>query len=189
MKSVGESMAIGRTFKEAFQKALRALENGTIRLGKVGSGSIDDRLVDETIATLRGALRQPTPERIFQVKRGFPHGHVGAGAVRAHGDRSMVPRTDAGARRGGEGIHAPLPTVDATAMRRMKRMGFSDRQLGDLRGQKENDVRAQRWALGVRPVVQDGRHLRRRISVGDAVSVQQLRRGERSAAKRKASRS
>src|SRR6476620_2763420 len=70
MKSVGEAMSIGRTFKEAFQKALRALETG--RPGwTIGQRVADDRLDDETIETLRGALRQPTPERIYQVKRGF----------------------------------------------------------------------------------------------------------------------
>src|SRR3954454_5278770 len=73
MKSVGESMAIGRTFKEAFQKGLRALEIG--RAGWVtASRPIDDRLPDDTVEALRGALRQPTPERIFQVKRALDRG-------------------------------------------------------------------------------------------------------------------
>src|SRR5688500_15633659 len=68
MKSVGESMAIGRTFKEAFQKGLRALEIG--RSGwEVGARPQDDRLKDDSPEALRGALRQPTPERVFQVKR------------------------------------------------------------------------------------------------------------------------
>src|SRR5881392_1105373 len=68
MKSVGESMAIGRTFKEAFQKGVRALEIG--RKGwSIGARPIDDRLPDESLEALRGALRQPTPERMFQVKR------------------------------------------------------------------------------------------------------------------------
>src|SRR5215212_1033068 len=62
MKSVGESMAIGRTFKEAFQKALRALETG--RPGWARADRLaDDRLPDATPDALRGALRQPTPER------------------------------------------------------------------------------------------------------------------------------
>src|SRR5438093_4134022 len=70
MKSVGESMAIGRTFKEAFQKALRALESG--RSGWVaGDRLADDRLKDDSLETLRAALNAPTPERIFQVKRAF----------------------------------------------------------------------------------------------------------------------
>src|SRR6478609_495530 len=73
MKSVGEAMSIGRTFKEAFQKALRALETG--RPGwAVSNRLIDDRLNDDSIETLRGALRQPTPERIFQVKCALERG-------------------------------------------------------------------------------------------------------------------
>src|SRR5437773_2793458 len=66
MKSVGEAMAIGRTFKEAFQKGLRALETG--RAGWTTAARIqEDRLPDDSLTALRGALRQPTPERIFQV--------------------------------------------------------------------------------------------------------------------------
>src|SRR3954467_963763 len=73
MKSVGEAMAIGRTFKEAFQKGLRALETG--RPGWATAARFaDDRLTDEADETLRGALRMPTPERIFQVKRGMERG-------------------------------------------------------------------------------------------------------------------
>src|SRR6184192_805769 len=73
MQSVGESMAIGRTFKEAFQKALRALEIG--RPGwSVGQTLADDRLEDESVESLRRALRQATPERIFQVKRALLEG-------------------------------------------------------------------------------------------------------------------
>src|SRR5438093_9726734 len=73
MKSVGESMAIARTFKEAFQKALRALESG--RSGWVaGDRLADDRLKDDSLETLRAALNAPTPERIFQVKRAFAAG-------------------------------------------------------------------------------------------------------------------
>src|SRR5476651_2326172 len=73
MKSVGETMAIGRTFKEAFQKALRALETG--RPGWTTATTLaDDRLEDDSVETLRGALRQPTPERIFQVKRALSAG-------------------------------------------------------------------------------------------------------------------
>src|SRR3982750_1517000 len=61
MKSVGEAMAIGRTFKEAFQKGLRALETG--RYGwNVAARAADDGLADDSIEALRSALRQPTPE-------------------------------------------------------------------------------------------------------------------------------
>src|SRR6266404_1986394 len=68
MKSVGEAMAIGRTFKEAFQKGLRALEIG--RPGWVlGAIPADDRLTSTTPEDLRVALRTATPERVFQIKR------------------------------------------------------------------------------------------------------------------------
>src|SRR5438046_3680017 len=68
MKSVGEAMAIGRTFKEAFQKGLRALEIG--RPGWVAGACLaDDRLTSDSPEDLRVALRTPTPERIFQIKR------------------------------------------------------------------------------------------------------------------------
>jgi carbamoyl-phosphate synthase large subunit len=149
MKSVGESMSIGRTFKEAFQKSLRALEAG--RYGwEIGKRLVDDRLVDDTIETLRGALRQPTPERIYQVKRGFLMGMTvqelfDLTAIDQWFLAQMQELVEA------EKWYAALPEVDAIAMRRMKQYGFSDRQLGELRGEKETDVRAHRWALGVRP--------------------------------------
>src|ERR1700693_284039 len=73
MKSVGEAMAIGRTFKEAFQKGLRALEIG--RPGwVVGLTLADDRLTSDSPEDLRVALRTPTPERIFQIKRALRAG-------------------------------------------------------------------------------------------------------------------
>jgi carbamoyl-phosphate synthase large subunit len=149
MKSVGEAMSIGRTFKEAFQKALRALETG--RPGwSVGERLIDDRLADETIETLRGALRQPTPERIFQVKRGF---QLGMAVDELYELTNIDPwflsqmQELIEAERG----YASRGEVDATAMRRMKQRGFSDRQLATLRGEAEDEVRARRWRLGVRP--------------------------------------
>ena len=149
MKSVGEAMSIGRTFKEAFQKALRALETG--RPGwTVAPRLIDDRLADDTIETLRGALRQPTPERIYQVKRGFLLGmSVDELYELTAIDRWFLAQME-------ELIEAErwftgLTAVDAPALRRMKQLGFSDRQLADLRDGQEQDVRALRWSLGVRP--------------------------------------
>ncbi len=73
MKSVGEVMAIGRTFKEALQKGFRGLETG--RAGwTIGAGPIDDRLSDIDRATLLSAIRRPTPERLFQIKRALVAG-------------------------------------------------------------------------------------------------------------------
>src|SRR5687767_11014879 len=68
MKSVGEVMAIGRTFKEALQKGFRGLETG--RPGwTVGDTVADDRVGDTSIESILAAIRKPTPERLFQVKR------------------------------------------------------------------------------------------------------------------------
>jgi carbamoyl-phosphate synthase large subunit len=149
MKSVGEAMSIGRTFKEAFQKSLRALETG--RSGWViGARTIDDRLGDETIETLRGALRQPTPERIFQVKRGFL---LGMDVAELHELTGIDPWFLAQMEEliEAEREYAALAAVDAPALRRMKQLGFSDRQLAELRGEGELAVRALRWELKVRP--------------------------------------
>ncbi|HEY8172570.1 MAG TPA: carbamoyl-phosphate synthase large subunit, partial [Dehalococcoidia bacterium] len=149
MKSVGESMAIGRTFKEAFQKGLRALESG--RTGWViGSRLVDDRLPDETIESLRGALQQPTPERVFQLKRAMQAGLTNdelyaLTAIDPWFLQQMRELLDA------EGWYAELKELTATDVRRMKRMGFSDRQLGALRAESEDEARARRWKLGVRP--------------------------------------
>jgi carbamoyl-phosphate synthase large subunit len=149
MKSVGESMAIGRTFKEAFQKALRALEIG--RPGWTTASTLaDDRLQDDAIETLRGALRQPTPERIFQVKRAFDAGLDIEEICELTGIdpwflSQMVELIEA------ERAFAALPLVSKDVLWRMKRMGFSDRQLGDLRGESEAAARAERIELGIVP--------------------------------------
>ena len=149
MKSVGEAMAIGRTFKEAFQKGLRALETG--RAGWIAAARpVDDRLTDDTVEVLRGALRQPTPERIFQVKRALELGFSVADlydltAIDPWFLEQLRELVEA------EREYATQEVVDATVLRRMKRMGFSDRQLAALRGESERDVRERRWALEVRP--------------------------------------
>jgi carbamoyl-phosphate synthase large subunit len=150
MKSVGESMAIGRTFKEALQKGLRALETG--RSGwVVGATLADDRLTDDSLETLRGALRQPTPERIFQVKRAFLRGMtVDEVSELTRIDPWFLSQMYALVEE--ERAYAELPAVDERAIRRMKRRGFSDRQLGALRGESEQEARERRWAVGVRPV-------------------------------------
>ncbi len=149
MKSVGEAMAIGRTFKEAFQKGLRALETG--RPGwSSATRPQDDRLPDDTIDALKGALRQPTPERIFQVRRALERGLTvddvyELTAIDPWFLNQMLELLEA------EHAYAVLGDVGADDVRRMKRMGFSDRQLAVLRGENESEVRERRWASGVRP--------------------------------------
>src|SRR5438874_534194 len=142
MKSVGEAMAIGRTFKEAFQKGLRALETG--RWGwNVARRARDDGLVDDSPEALLGALRQPTPERIFQVKRALERGMsiqqlYELTAIDPWFLGQMQELIDA------ERRYAHAQTVSPSALREMKRMGFSDRQLAELRAESEDEVRRQR---------------------------------------------
>ena len=149
MKSVGEAMAIGRTFKEAFQKGLRALETG--RHGwNVAARARDDGLVDDSAEALQGALRQPTAERIFQVKRALERGMTidevyELTAIDPWFLGQMQELIDA------ERLYASARTVSAVMLRDMKRMGFSDRQLGELRDEPEDNVRQRRWSLGIRP--------------------------------------
>ena len=151
MKSVGEAMAIGRTFKEAFQKGLRALEIG--RPGWVTGASLaDDRLTSDSPEDLRVALRTPTPERVFQIKRALLAGVSVDDVAQASGIDpwflfQMEELLEA------ERWFATLPPGETSApnLRRMKRMGFSDWQLGTLRGIPEEAVREARWRLGVHP--------------------------------------
>ena len=150
MKSVGESMAIGRTFKEALQKGLRALESG--RVGWVVSDrSADDRVADDSLDALRAAMATPTPERIFQIKRALVAGMT---VAEIHAITMVDPwflnqmreMVDA------EREFAALSDIDAESLRAMKRMGFADVQLARLRGQSEQQVREHRWSMGIRPV-------------------------------------
>ena len=149
MKSVGEAMAIGRTFKEAFQKGLRALEIG--RPGWVAGQTLaDDRLTSDSPEDLRVALRTPTPERIFQIKRALLDGVSVDDVTRATGiDPWFLYQMEEliEAERWFAGLHEP----SALELRRMKRMGFSDRQLGELRGTTEAAIRELRWRLDVHP--------------------------------------
>ncbi|MEP6744831.1 MAG: carbamoyl-phosphate synthase large subunit, partial [Gemmatimonadota bacterium] len=158
MKSVGEVMAIGRTFKEAFQKGIRGLEID--RPGwTIGAIPSDDRLQDGERETVRAALRTPTPERVFQLKRALQHGLSVEDIAEVSGIdpwflaqmeelvQAEIVWRDArptAAKRSGD-------VADRALLRTMKRLGFSDRQLADLRGLKEEDMRAERLRLGLRP--------------------------------------
>jgi carbamoyl-phosphate synthase large subunit len=149
MKSVGESMAIGRTFKEAFQKGIRALEID--RPGWVaGARPEDDRLESDDLDVLKVALRTPTPERIFQVKRAMLKGV----SVREISELTTIDPWFL------QQLHELIEAeeefrlaADLTPglLRRMKRMGFSDRQLAAMRGLKEADIRGQRWKAAIHP--------------------------------------
>ncbi len=158
MKSVGESMAIGRTFKEAFQKGIRALEID--RPGWVtGVDLEDDRLESDDEATLRAALRQATPERLYQIKRALEKGFATLDVAQLTGIDpwfigQLAELVEAERRWSADRASdwsALGKTRQADRMRAMKRMGFSDKQLAGLAGVKEDDIRAERRALGVHP--------------------------------------
>ncbi len=154
MKSVGEAMAIGRTFKEALQKGFRGLEIG--RAGwMVGEGPIDDRLSDDARETLLAAIRRPTPERLFQVKRALV---AGITVEEIHDasriDRWFLHQLAELVELEEEWIRHPLgqdATADGAILRTLKRAGFSDVQLADLRDSTETEIRALRHRLGLRP--------------------------------------
>jgi len=149
MKSVGESMAIGRTFKEAFQKGLRSLEID--RSGWVeGSTPPDDGLETDDLEELRAALRRPTAERVFQIKRAMRLGVPAAEIAELTGiDRWFLSQLEDLVV--AEEEFSDTDDVDDALLRRMKRLGFSDRQLADLRKTTEDHIRQRRWELGVHP--------------------------------------
>ena len=149
MKSVGEAMAIGRTFQESLQKALRSLETGLTGLDEVaidGLGQGDDKNV------IRAVLGTPTPDRLLIVAQamrlGFSDEEVFASCridpwflAQIRG----IVETETQIRQRG------LPAT-AGAFRRLKAMGFSDARLAVLTKRAEAAVTAARRALGVRPV-------------------------------------
>src|SRR4030088_3544206 len=142
MKSVGEAMAIGRTFKEALQKALRSLE--IKRFGLCGDGA--DKHVD--LETLRLKLAIPNAERIFYLAQAFEQGSsidevydlTKIDKWFLQNIRQIVHESKNLARKNG-----------ATSMDRAKKFGFSDRQLAIARGPSEKAIRAERMAENVIP--------------------------------------
>jgi len=148
MKSVGEVMAIGRTFQESLQKALRGLETDKSGLDElVGLSDPEARQV------LRQEVRQPGAERIFFVADAFRFG-MSAGEI--HDISGIDPWFLAQIEElivwEGE-VRAKGPAgLTAERMRLLKRKGFSDQRLATLVGISQQDVRALRHEQGVRPV-------------------------------------
>ena len=143
MKSVGEVMAIGRTFQESLQKALRGLETGHNGLNETGVG----------IEQLRHEIAVPGPERIFFLADGIRAGMTDKELHELSAIdpwflnqvREIVETEDK--LRGN-----PLSAFTKSDMLFLKRKGFSDGRLAQLTGAKEAEVRAARLAMGIRPV-------------------------------------
>ncbi|MDR2391909.1 MAG: carbamoyl-phosphate synthase large subunit, partial [Planctomycetota bacterium] len=156
MKAVGETMALGRTFKEAFQKALRGLETG--HAGFVGDGADGefDRLDD---AGLAGRIATASADRLYAVRSALVRGWS---VERLYGLAGIDPwflremeeivayAKDLAALSGG------LETLrgDPARFRQAKAFGFSDRQIARLSGTGEDLVREARQSLGIRPSYQ-----------------------------------
>ena len=147
MKSVGEAMAIGRTFNESFQKALRSLETGRAGFG------CDRMEILPSIPQVRSSLRTPNPERIFSVYQGLK---LGMSAEEIHQltaidmwfldkmqEILLVEKFLKG---------HPLKKISAEDMRFIKQQGFSDRQIAFATKTDEDKVRAYRKDLGIIPV-------------------------------------
>ena len=149
MKSVGEAMAIGRTFAESLQKALRSLETGLDGLDEIeieGLGKGDDRNV------LRAAIGTPTPDRILKVGQAM---RMGMSVEEIHEvskiDRWFLQRVADLVALESKVCAYGLP-ADAGNLRALKAAGFSDVRLAGLAGVDEADVAAARNKLGVLPV-------------------------------------
>jgi len=149
MKSVGEVMAIGRTFRSAWQKGFRGLETG--RIGwVVGEEPKDDGLQDEDRATLLASLRRPTAHRPFQVKRALRAGLSIEEVFEATKiDRWFLDQFLQILE--WEERYAAADQVTPELVRAMKREGFSDAQLAQLRGEEEETVRERRWGWDIHP--------------------------------------
>ena len=173
MKSVGEAMAIGRTFKEAFMKGVRSLELG--RSGLLFAPSRPSR-TRKTTSALRKRLAIPTDRRIWDLFRAHRARLVRRAAPRHHQDRPVVPaavRRDRGDAAAGSGQRPGSARGIRSAPAETRRIWRSGTGAGDRRGGE----RGSRTARSRRPEagLQARGHLRRRVRVVHAVHVQLVR--------------
>jgi carbamoyl-phosphate synthase large subunit len=149
MKSVGEVMAIGRTFQESLQKALRGLETGKNGLNpsKLDWSTSDGR------NALKRELREPGPDRVFYVADAFRAGLSREDVFAlTHIDPWFLVQIENLVATEADMKSAGLGAIDAARMFALKRKGFSDARIAELVGTDENAIRHLRRAFGVRPV-------------------------------------
>ncbi|MEE9230455.1 MAG: carbamoyl-phosphate synthase large subunit [Acidobacteriota bacterium] len=146
MKSVGEAMSIGRTFREALQKGIRSLEIGRYGFGADGRGAIKEDALKE-------GLRRPSAERLFYIHQALADGwKIEDVAALTQIDPWFLNHLKAIVE-GEETLRGrSLADLSAEEMLRHKRLGFSDLQLGYLTGSTESKVLERRKELGVKPV-------------------------------------
>ena len=175
MKSVGEAMAIGRTFCESLQKALRSMETGLTGLDEIAIPGADESGEEAIIA----ALGQPRPDRLLVIAEALRRG-VGIEAVhRACAvDPWFLREIEAIVHAEDEVRTNGLPG-DAAALGRLKALGFGDRRLAALAATDEAVVAAKRAALGVHPVFKRIDTCAAEFEIAHALHVLLLRDGER----------
>jgi carbamoyl-phosphate synthase large subunit len=148
MKSVGEVMAIGRTFQESLQKALRGLETG-----RSGLDEVLDIQAESARDRLQRELRQAGPERLWFVGDAFRAGMTLAEVFDITAiDPWFLAQIEELVALEGEIRAKGAQALDAPWLRFLKRKGFSDRRLARLCDVSEADVRQRRYELGIRPV-------------------------------------
>jgi len=149
MKSVGEVMAIGRTFSESLQKALRGLE--------IGKDGLDPTAIDwhteAGMVELKRQVREAGPERIFYVADAFRAGLTrDQVAALSHIDHWFLAQIEHLVQVEKTVAERGLSALDASRIRELKRLGFADARLAKLVGSSEEVMRHLRRALNVRPV-------------------------------------
>ena len=145
MKSVGEAMAIGRTFKESFQKAMRSLEIG---LKGFEAGKLVDQELDKSV--IRAGVKRPSAERPQYLYKAFKEGFTAQQISEQSGiDPWFVAQLEGIYLIGKEIAGMSLESVDYESMRQSKEAGFSDRQLADYWNCDPSDVRSKREELGI----------------------------------------
>ena len=149
MKSVGEAMAVGRTFQESLQKALRSLEIGLTGLDEIVTDHDDRRGLER----LRRELRDAGPHRLRYLADALRLG-LGEGEVErlSRIDPWFIAQIADLVREERELATLRLDRLDFDALRRLKRKGFSDARIAGLLGAAESEVRAHRKHLGLHPV-------------------------------------
>ena len=148
MKSVGEVMAIGRTFQESLQKALRGLETD-----RYGLDEIVDLKHPDAHKTIRHELRQAGAERIFYLADAFRAG-MACTEIQALSqiDPWFLAQVQDLVATEARLLEDGRAGLDAARLRSLKRQGFSDRRLARLTGVTEGEIRDLRLTVGVRPV-------------------------------------
>ena len=149
MKSVGEVMAMGRTFQESVQKALRGLETGKVGLDPTGLDLSDEA----DLVTLRREVKEAGPERLFYLADAFRAGlSVEEVFSLSFVDPWFLDQIEDIVATEKEVAAAGIDALDRDRLRALKRMGFSDARLAQLVGTDESAVRALRRVHGIRPV-------------------------------------